>query len=190
MNKSPSGKPGAVQLAYDMGAPFRRLLNQDEEAFDALAGWADLNTGVMAELLSWTGVRAGNVRMEFRGELYVSRALRNPVMRGCPVCLREDTAGAAGPVYTARGIAATGDDAVPPRRHVCAASTCAYSMYEVSEDCRRSQPDGPLGTHQAQSATCKSAVDSDLMYCPTFFALQTDAGWGDLTRNKVCQINS
>jgi hypothetical protein len=78
----------APDLAYDMGAPFRRLLNQDEEAFDALAGWADLKTGVMAELLSWTGVRAGNVRMEFRGELYVSRALRNPVMRGCPVCLR------------------------------------------------------------------------------------------------------
>ncbi len=28
--------------------------------------------------------------MEFRNELFVSRALRNPVMRGCPVCLRED----------------------------------------------------------------------------------------------------
>lgn len=91
----------APDLAHDMGAPFRRLLNQDEEAFDALEGWADLNTGVMAELLSWTGARAGNVRMEFRGELYVSRALRNPVMRGCPVCLREDAAGAAGPAHGA-----------------------------------------------------------------------------------------
>jgi hypothetical protein len=91
----------APDLAYDMGAPFRRLLNQDEEAFDALAGWADLKTGVMAELLSWTGVRAGNVRMEFRGELYVSRALRNPVMRGCPVCLRGDAAGASGPAHGA-----------------------------------------------------------------------------------------
>ena len=94
-------RTAAPDLAYDMGAPFRRLLNQDEEAFDALAGWADLGTDVMAELLSWTGVRAGNVRMEFRGELYVSRALRNPVMRGCPVCLRKDAAGAPGPAHAA-----------------------------------------------------------------------------------------
>lgn len=91
----------APDLAYDMGAPFRRLLNQHEEAFETLAGWAKLTPEVMAELLSWTGVRAGNVRMEFRGELYVSRALRNPVMRGCPVCLREDAAGAKGPAFSA-----------------------------------------------------------------------------------------
>jgi hypothetical protein len=31
------------------------------------------------------------------GELFVSRALRNPVMRGCPVCLREDAEGHKGP---------------------------------------------------------------------------------------------
>jgi hypothetical protein len=35
--------------------------------------------------------------MEFRGELFVSRALRNPVMRGCPVCLRDDAGGHEGP---------------------------------------------------------------------------------------------
>ena len=52
-------------------------------------------------MLSWTGVRAGNVRMDFRGEVFVTRALRNPVMRGCPVCLREDAAGHAGPELTA-----------------------------------------------------------------------------------------
>ena len=28
--------------------------------------------------------------MRFRGEVFVSRALRNPIMRGCPVCLRSD----------------------------------------------------------------------------------------------------
>ena len=32
----------------------------------------------------------------FSGEVFVTRALRNPVMRGCPVCLREDAAGHAG----------------------------------------------------------------------------------------------
>ncbi|WP_417245873.1 TniQ family protein [Celeribacter sp.] len=82
----------AVELVYDMGASFKRLLDQDGEAHELFARWAKLSPEVMAEMLSWTGVRAGNVRMEFRGELYVSRALRNPVMRGCPMCLREDAA--------------------------------------------------------------------------------------------------
>jgi hypothetical protein len=31
--------------------------------------------------------------MAFRGEVFVSRALRNPRMRGCPACLREDARG-------------------------------------------------------------------------------------------------
>jgi len=91
----------APELAYDMGAPFKRLLDQDREALDTVADWAKLSPDVMTELLSWTGIRAGNVRMEFRGELYVSRALRNPIMRGCPVCLREDAFRATGPAYGA-----------------------------------------------------------------------------------------
>jgi hypothetical protein len=52
-------------------------------------------------MLSWTGIRAGNVRMQFRGGLFVSRALCNPVMRGCPVCLREDAARHGGPATAA-----------------------------------------------------------------------------------------
>jgi hypothetical protein len=85
-----------ADLAYDMGAPFKRFLEQDPEAFDALGEWADLDPHDLEEMLSWTGVRAGNVRMSFRGEVFISRALRNPVMRGCPVCLREDAGSAAG----------------------------------------------------------------------------------------------
>lgn len=86
-------KTDAASLAYDMGAPYKRLLEHDEAAFDAFAAWAKLEPETMAELLSWTGIRAGKVRMEFRGELYISRALRNPLVRGCPICLREDAAG-------------------------------------------------------------------------------------------------
>lgn len=82
----------AQQLAYDMGASFKRLMDQDDEALEMFSSWAKLSPKVMAEMLSWTGMRAGNVRMQFRGELYVSRALRNPVVRGCPMCLREDVA--------------------------------------------------------------------------------------------------
>ncbi|WP_406721626.1 TniQ family protein [Thioclava litoralis] len=45
----------------------------------------------LAELLSWTGERMGDVRMRYRGEVMVSRALRNPIIRGCPICLRGDS---------------------------------------------------------------------------------------------------
>ena len=88
-------------LASDMGAGFKPLLDQEEDAFKAVADWTDLSPERMEELLSWTGTRAGKLRMQFRGELYVSRALRNPTMHGCPVCLCEDAAGATGPAHSA-----------------------------------------------------------------------------------------
>jgi hypothetical protein len=84
-------------LARHMGTQFRRFLELDPAAMDALVDWAELDPAQVEDLLSWTGVPTGNVRMTFRGEIFVSRALRNPVMRGCPVCLREDAAGHAGP---------------------------------------------------------------------------------------------
>jgi hypothetical protein len=77
-------------LAYDIGAAFKRLLEQDPEAIEEFASWVGLTTDQKNELLSWTAMRAGEIRMAFRGELFMSRALVNPVMRGCPVCLRED----------------------------------------------------------------------------------------------------
>ncbi|WP_334063341.1 TniQ family protein [Limimaricola cinnabarinus] len=86
-----------VDFAHDIGTSFRRLLAQDQDACDGLADWANLDRRQMAEMLSWTGERAGNVRMRFRGEMLVSRALRNPAIRGCPVCLREDALQHYGP---------------------------------------------------------------------------------------------
>lgn len=90
-------RTSVADLAYDIGAPFKSFLDQKPEAFDALADWAALDPQQMEEMLSWTGVRAGNVRMSFRGEMLVSRALRNPEIKGCPVCLREDAAAHDGP---------------------------------------------------------------------------------------------
>ncbi|MFZ7091495.1 TniQ family protein [Primorskyibacter sp. 2E233] len=90
-----------VEIANDMGTSFKRLLAQDPEAFDALAVWADLDPTQLENMLSWTGIRAGNVRLMFRGEIFVSRALRNPVMRACPVCLREDAMQSDGPTTAA-----------------------------------------------------------------------------------------
>jgi len=79
-----------LDLAMDMGFSFKRLLNQDEEALDRLRSWARLSNDELTALRSWTGSHAGNVTTLFRGEVFGSRALRNPVVRGCPVCLQED----------------------------------------------------------------------------------------------------
>lgn len=79
-------------FAYDVGTPFKRLLDEGPSAILDLAASTGLSEEQAVELMSWTGVRAGDVRMTFRGESFVSRALRNPVMRGCPICLREDAA--------------------------------------------------------------------------------------------------
>ncbi|MEJ2034854.1 MAG: TniQ family protein, partial [Maritimibacter sp.] len=90
-----------AEIASDMGTSFKHFVEQEPQAFEALAVWADLDEQQMEEMLSWSGVRAGIVRMTFRGDVFVSRALRNEVMRGCPVCLREDVAQQNGPEASA-----------------------------------------------------------------------------------------
>ncbi|MDF3606666.1 TniQ family protein [Paracoccus sp. DMF-8] len=78
------------EFAYDLKGSFNRFLNCDPEMIEALSVWARLTPHDTGELLSWTGVRAGNVRLDYRGDTVISRALRNPIVRGCPTCLRED----------------------------------------------------------------------------------------------------
>ena len=75
-----------------MGFSFKRLLTQDDEALERLQGWSKLSDDELAQLRSWTGAHAGKVTTLFRGEVFGSRALRSPVVRGCPVCLQEDAA--------------------------------------------------------------------------------------------------
>ncbi|MDP2086687.1 MAG: TniQ family protein, partial [Gemmobacter sp.] len=79
-----------VEFAQNMGFSFRRLLDGDSEALDSLAHWAGLASAGIEVLPSWSGEPIGDARMRFRGEVFISRALRNPTLRGCPVCLRED----------------------------------------------------------------------------------------------------
>src|SRR3990167_7755706 len=79
-----------VEFAQNMGFSFRRILDGDPEALDSLAHWGGLTAAGIEVLQSWSGMPIGDVRMRFRGEVFISRALRNPTLRGCPVCLRED----------------------------------------------------------------------------------------------------
>lgn len=88
----------ATNFAMDMGISLKRVVHQDGEAVKLvrqLAGIAEEDVGM---LLSWTGEPLGEVRMQYRGEVFVSRALRNPVVRGCLRCLADQAAAPGRPL--------------------------------------------------------------------------------------------
>ncbi|WP_248410132.1 TniQ family protein [Aliiroseovarius sp. S2029] len=72
------------------GMPQKSLIAGDSASVGRFFGTLALNAKVRAEILSWTPQPLAGVRMQFRGEVVVSRAVMNPVVRGCPKCLRED----------------------------------------------------------------------------------------------------
>lgn len=78
----------AIGFALDIGINFKRIVDYDPDAIAIFAARSGLAYDQLAQLHSWTGERVGEVRMRFRDEIMVSRALRNPVIRGCPICLR------------------------------------------------------------------------------------------------------
>lgn len=98
---------GLRDFCVDMGFSIRKLINLDRDALDIVVELAELEEEQLAELVSWTGEKIGEVRMTFRDEVFVSRALRNPVIRGCPVCLRDEAL--ADPERPLRAISMKGD---------------------------------------------------------------------------------
>ncbi|WP_232716225.1 TniQ family protein [Epibacterium ulvae] len=79
-----------VSFSKDMGFFFKRVLNFEEAALKRLAEVAGTSAEVLDELISWTRRPSGDIRTQFRGELVPSRALRSPLVRGCPSCLLDD----------------------------------------------------------------------------------------------------
>jgi hypothetical protein len=77
-------------FASDMGLSIKRAIHLDESALRQLANCGDLSPDQLEDLISWTGQQIGDVQTAFRGEVFVTRAIVNPVVRGCPICLRED----------------------------------------------------------------------------------------------------
>lgn len=82
----------ATNFAMDMGVSLKRVVHQEAETIRLVCKLAGITEGDMTTLLSWTGEPLGDVRMQYRGEVFVSRALRNPVVRGCLGCLSDQTA--------------------------------------------------------------------------------------------------
>ena len=77
-------------FASDMGFSIKRAIHLDDSALRQLANCGDLSPDQLEDLISWTGQQIGDVQTTFRDEVFVTRAIVNPVVRGCPICLRED----------------------------------------------------------------------------------------------------
>jgi hypothetical protein len=83
----------ASSFALDMGISLKAVLGLEPTTLTKLAALGGLSEKALNDLVSWTGNSIGDIRMMFRDEIYVSRALMNPIVRGCPACLRQDAEG-------------------------------------------------------------------------------------------------
>lgn len=80
----------ASSFASDLGLPLKKIAALEEATTRRFCELAGLTATQRRELLSWSGVRAGNAQMKFCGEHFGSRSLRNPTVRGCIECLKDD----------------------------------------------------------------------------------------------------
>lgn len=80
----------AGNFCNELGLFFKKLVNHDEEQVQQVSSILGLDTRSLDEVRSWTVQPLPEFKVRFRGEAYVSRALMNPVIRGCPACLQED----------------------------------------------------------------------------------------------------
>ncbi|MGY6410818.1 MAG: TniQ family protein [Alkalilacustris sp.] len=79
-----------TMFASDMGGSAKRFTGYGLEDVRFLVEAAGLDDAAVAALRSWTGHRVGDGRTQFRGEVFITRAVRSRHVRGCPICLRED----------------------------------------------------------------------------------------------------
>lgn len=90
-----------TELAFEIGISIKRVANVDRIALEKLVAVAGFDETVVEDLATWSGEAIGDVRMRFRDEIFVTRALRGSTIRGCPTCLREDAERYAGPALEA-----------------------------------------------------------------------------------------
>ena len=79
-----------VDFCVDMGFSIKKLIDPNKEVLNIIAVIGGLDAKSVSTLRAWTAEKSDDVRMIFRGEEFVSRALKNPRVRGCPICLQED----------------------------------------------------------------------------------------------------
>ncbi len=79
-----------TMFASDRGGSAKRFTAYGPEDVRFLVEAAGLDDDAVVALRSWTGYSVGDGRTAFRGEVFITRAVRSRHVRGCPVCLRED----------------------------------------------------------------------------------------------------
>ena len=62
----------------DRDFSLKRAVELEPDVVERIGAFGGLSSDALATMLSWTGERAGDVRMTFRGEIFGSRARRNP----------------------------------------------------------------------------------------------------------------
>lgn len=78
------------ELTAELGLSQKPLIAIEDASVHNLSELLGLDPTERDALVSWTPQPLEGVRMQFRGEPVVSRAVMNPTVRGCPHCLRED----------------------------------------------------------------------------------------------------
>lgn len=79
-----------ADLCNELGLSIKKLVTMDASQFETMVDIFGLNPTTFEHLLSWTPQPAPGLQARFRGELYGSRAVISPVVRGCPACLCND----------------------------------------------------------------------------------------------------
>ena len=77
----------ASAFCLDFNVSFRAIVDGDPAAIRVIA---DLGGVPKEQLAAWSQSSAGDRRLSFRGHIFHGKTLRNPDIRGCPVCLLED----------------------------------------------------------------------------------------------------
>jgi hypothetical protein len=81
------GGVAASEFGKDIGLPFQSILDGSE---DGLAELARLTGCDLDNLASWTPRKFSSSRRVLKGQQFPSRSLLTSIVRGCPICLRED----------------------------------------------------------------------------------------------------
>lgn len=79
----------AAAFCRDFGMSFRSVVDGDAAAIRTIAGLGGVSK---TQLADWSPTSLGERRISFRGHIFHGKTIRNPEIRGCPVCLRDDAA--------------------------------------------------------------------------------------------------
>lgn len=91
----------AATFCQDLGISLRAIIDGDAAAIHEIAS---LGGAAETELNGWSPNLVEDRKLSFRRHRFHSLTLRNPAVRGCPVCLREDAANSDLPPEQAMGL--------------------------------------------------------------------------------------